>query len=163
MPKKKPTDESLLVEYKLSQEMANYYGKIVWTIGTIFHPATLAGFAFGISQKLEFPLSAIFALFLTGLQAFFLFSYHRLQLLSLINNRRCQEIEDKLGLEQHKLHEELKVKGKITVANQEIKKQKIWSSRRINYSIPLFLIAIIWIWVCATVTEWYKCEILLKC
>jgi len=103
-------------------------------------------------KKLEFPSSAFVALFLTGLQVFFLLSYHRLQLLALINNRGCQEIEDNLGLEQHKLHQELKEKGEITVANQVIKKQKIWSSPRINYSIPLFLIAIIWIWVIDTAT-----------
>ena len=160
---KAPTPESLLTEYRLSQEMATYYGRIVWTIGTIFHPATLAGFAFGLSQKLEFPLAAIFALFLTGLQAFFLLSYHRLQFLSKINNLRCQEIEDELGLKQHKLHREIKEKGKVTIANYEIKKQKIWSSPVINYLIPWVLIVIIWIWVFTTNTEWYNCKILLNC
>ena len=145
------TQESLLTEYRLSQEMAVFYGKIVWTIGTIFHPATLAGFAFGVSQKLEFPLSAIFALFLTTLQAFFLLSYHRLQWLSKINFLRCQEIEDMLGLKQHKLHREIKEKGKVMIANYEIKKQKIWSSPVINKLIPLVLISIIWVWVCSTI------------
>ena len=148
---KAPTPESLLTEYRLSQEMSTYYGKIVWTIGTIFHPATLAGFAFGVSQNLEFPLSVIFALFLTALQAFFLLSYHRLQWLSNINFLRCQEIEDVLGLKQHKLHRELKEKGKVMIANCEIKKQKIWSSPVINNLIPWVLIAIIWIWVCTTI------------
>ncbi len=39
-PKEKPTDESLLTEYKLAQEMHVYYGKSLWQIGSIFFAAS---------------------------------------------------------------------------------------------------------------------------
>jgi len=52
-PKGKPTDESLLVEYRLSQEMHTYYGTILWKIGAIFIPISLGGFAVSVHQNLS--------------------------------------------------------------------------------------------------------------
>ena len=123
----------------------------------------MAGFAFGISQKLEFPLSAILALFLTTLQAFFLLSYHRISWLAKINMLRCQEIEKDLRLQQHTLHRRIDDEGEVRIAGELIKKQKIWNSPAVNNFIPSVLIVIIWVWVSITTTEWYNCKILLNC
>jgi len=150
--------ESLRLEYRLSQEMTLYYGKIVWTIGTIFHPATFAGFAFALSENLQFPLSLFYALFLTGLQTFFILSFYRLRWLSTINYLRCQEIEEILGLKQHKLHREINEGKEVNIAGKQIKKQKVWSAIVINYLISSILIIIIWTWFMYTLSqhlEWF--------
>jgi len=143
-----PTEESLLVEYKLTQEMFTYFGKILWTIGTIFHPATMAGLAYAMSQNLGFPLSVLFGLFLTALQVFFLISYRRIHWLADIKALRCQEIEEILGIKQHRLNREADDHS-IQIADKEIKPQ-FWSSPKINNLIPIFLIGVIWAWVCYT-------------
>jgi len=150
--KEKPTDESLIAEYQLSQEMFTYYGKIFWTVGSIFHPATMAGLAYGISQNLEFPLSILFGLFLTGMQFFVLITYRRIHWLANINVLRCQDIEEMLGIKQHKLHREAN-DHPIKLAGKEIKPQS-WRSPKINYFITIFFIAIIWLWVCYTYSIW---------
>jgi len=155
LPKENQTEnkESILTEYKASQEMAIYYGKIFWTVGSIFYPATLAGFAYGISQNLEIYQSVVLGIFLILLQVFVLGFYHRIHWLSRVQFLRCQEIEKQLGLQQHLNHRKLGDLKKqnnyegIKIADETIKPQKYISSPNITKGISLGLIVLIVAWV----------------
>lgn len=135
--------ESLRLEYQLSQQMHTYYGRIVWQIGAIFLPVALAGFAFGMQSSLEKGPFVLLAAFLTALLVFFLFSYIRLRWLAFVHIKRCEELEQELGMKQHTLQHRANEKT-IKIAGMEIKPQCL-TGWHINVFIPLFLIALIWI------------------
>ena len=137
--------ESLRLEYRLSQEMHNYYGKIQWQIGSILITASLAGFAFGIQQDLPHPQFVPLAIGLTLLLLMFFLIVRRHRWLGHIHLARCKEIEKILGMKQHTLESKAN-ENTITIGEVEIKPQLItgWD---INKIILFLLIIVFWIGV----------------
>lgn len=101
--------EALLVEYELSQQMHNYYGRIAWQIGAILLGGGTTAFGLVVSAtagELQsfLPLSfwILFAIMISG----FLLITRRCRALSYIYLLRCMEIEEELGLRQQIYAEE---------------------------------------------------------
>lgn len=101
--------EALLVEYKLAQQMHNYYGKIAWQIGAILLGGSTTAFGLIVSETMNelptwFPF--LFWLILATMIGGFLWIAKRCRALSYLYLQRCMEIEDELGLRQHIYAEE---------------------------------------------------------
>ena len=141
-PKKKPRDESLLVEYKLSQEMHTYYGTILWKIGAIFIPISLGGFAVSVHQNLSDAPLIVVTLVLTGLLGWFMLSARRLRHLAFLYILRCEEIEKILGLKQH-TNKHQNDTTSVTVTGIEISPQR-FTGKDINTYIPTLLLIMFW-------------------
>ncbi len=141
-PKKKPTDKSLLVEYKLAQEMHTYYGKILWRIGAIFIPISLGGFAVSVHQNLSDAPLIVVTLVLSGLLGWFMLSARRLRHLAFLYILRCVEIEKILGLKQH-TNKHQNDTTSVTVAGIKIDPQR-FTGKDINRYIPILLLIMFW-------------------
>jgi len=101
--------EALLVEYQLSQEMHNYYGKITWQIGAIFLGGSIGAYGIVISEtigKMPTPLPGWFWVILLTMTLGFILFLRRFRGLAHIHLQRCIEIEEELGLKQHTYAEE---------------------------------------------------------
>jgi len=75
--------------------------KILWQIGSIFLPVSLAGFVFGIRQEISNDGLLALTVFLTALLIWFIFSAIRLRRLAFVYMERCRKIEKILSLKQH--------------------------------------------------------------
>lgn len=147
-PKEKPTDESLLTEYKLAQEMHVYYGKSLWQIGSIFFAASLAGFAFGLQNDLAWDKFVFLNSFLTILLSGFIIYAKRHGNLAHMYISRCRQIEEKLGMKQHTYKYEIDNKCNeepIIIAGSSFTKKRI-TGKHINFIIPLFLMGVFWVY-----------------
>ena len=141
--------ESLRLEYKLAQEMHTYYGKILWQIGSIFLPVSLAGFVFGIRQEISNDGLLALTVFLTALLIWFIFSAIRLRRLAFVYMERCRKIEKILSLKQHnnKARDDkntVKIRGKeIKIFRKKLKWRHL-AGKNINLPVPIFFIIIFW-------------------
>lgn len=103
-PRREPRNEDLIKEYELSQEMHNYYGRIVWEIGSIFIGGGLAMVGL-FATRIHRPSAdfTFIALTFTILMSAFYFMVRRWRQISEIHLARCRQIEIILGLQQHEL------------------------------------------------------------
>ena len=98
-----PSQKCLLKEYELSQQMHNYYGRIVWEIGSIFVGGGLAMIGLIISRTSRpSSLPALAAITFTILMICFYLMIRRFRVIAEVHLRRCREIENELGLYQHR-------------------------------------------------------------
>jgi len=141
-PKEKPTDESLLTEYKLAQEMHTYYGKILWKICAIFIPISLGGFAVSVHQNLTNEPLFVVTLVLSALLGWFMLSARRLRHLAFLYILRCEEIEEILGLKQHTYKHQNDTTS-LTIAGNTIEPQ-CFTGKGINMYIPILLLIMFW-------------------
>jgi len=101
--------ETLLVEYQLSQEMHNYYGKILWQIGAIFLGGSIGAFGIVVSESIgtmPTPLPLWFWVIQLTMTVGFILFHSRLRNLAYIHLQRCIAIEKELGMKQHTNKEE---------------------------------------------------------
>ena len=140
--KSQPDNESLRMEYRIAHEKHDYYGKILWQIASIFFPATLAGFAFGIQQDLSLDRFIPLNFVLSALLLMFFFQAKRVRWLAFLQMQRCEEIEKIL---QMKLvtYQHVANKKPIEIAGVAIKPQRI-TGKYLNQGTPLALIIIFW-------------------
>ena len=95
--------------------MHNYYGKIVWEIGSIFIGGGLAFIGFAASEPKTYPFFGFFALAFTILMTGFYFMNKRWRDIAEIHLLRCRQIEDELGLSQHWMAKKLNYPAGFTV------------------------------------------------
>ena len=96
-------DQLLLKEYELSQEMHNYYGRMIWEIGAIFIGGGTATIALIVSRVVApSGTAALGSWAVTLLMIIYYLKVRRTRDIAEIHLRRCREIERELGLLQHR-------------------------------------------------------------
>ena len=127
-------DESLLKEYELSQKMHNYYGRIIWEIGSIFMGGGLAAIALIVSRATRpSVVPALASLAFTVLMACFYLIVRRFRNIAEVHLRRCRQIEKKLGLCQHRYVRLAARCNGITIDDDTVKGE---TDRRIKIPLP---------------------------
>ncbi|MBI3253369.1 MAG: hypothetical protein HYZ56_01390 [Nitrosopumilales archaeon] len=134
--------ESLLIEYRIAHEQHNYYGKILWQIASIFFPATLAVFAFGVQQDLSLDRFIPLNFVLSALLLMFYFQAKRVRWLAFLQMQRCVEIEKILPMKLVTYQRAVNKKP-IEVAGEIIKPQRV-TGKHLNQGTPIALIIIFW-------------------
>jgi len=93
----------LLEEYRRSQDMHNYYGRIVWQVAAIFIGGGLA--ALGLAASRE-NISREAVTILGGTFSFLMLIYYflasRSSGMAEVHLARCREIEEELNMWQHR-------------------------------------------------------------
>ena len=155
-PEEKPTDDSLLTEYKLAQEMHTYYGKVLWQLGSILLGAGLAGFFYSIQLKLSAEQFLAITIGLSGLIISFILSFIRHRDLAHFYISCCREIEKELQLKvkQHTLKYAIdkgldecdlsKKKEEHTVGYSIFKKPRFTGKDINKYIIPIPILGMYW-------------------
>ena len=139
---------NLRMEYKLSQEMHNYYGRLTWQIGTIFLGGGVTGL--GVAIQAGRPVIVFAAVVFTILVGSFYLVVRRYRQLAEVHLARCREIEDTLRLRQHGYAKQAtKPEGVVVPGEREPICVPLPSGWYIIQGMSLFLIVLAWIAVLA--------------
>lgn len=93
----------LMEEYRRSQDMHNYYGRLIWEMGAIFVGGGLAALGLAASREKILP-EAIAAIggTVSLLMLIFYFNVRRSREIAEVHLARCREVEEELDMWQHR-------------------------------------------------------------
>jgi hypothetical protein len=97
------TEESLRAEYAATQEAYLHYDNFSWQVGAVLIAGTFVFWGFLLDKTIQSPSLFIIASFLVAslMSIWMLYAHHNRQIY-LSKLHRIHEIEDLLGLEQHR-------------------------------------------------------------